>query len=74
MPVMNGRDLYTEIARALPGLAVLFISGYSEEVLSAYGPRGAPADLLPKPFSGEALRARMAEIVRRVRAAKKAPE
>ena len=63
MPVMNGRELVAELSRERPGLAALFISGYSEDVTSAnLGELGFR--LLRKPLSVEALRRKVREVLR----------
>ncbi|MBX6365196.1 MAG: PAS domain S-box protein [Gemmatimonadetes bacterium] len=58
MPRMGGRTLAERLARARPGVRILFMSGYSEELVSARGPaRYSP--LLEKPFTPEALASRV---------------
>jgi two-component system, cell cycle sensor histidine kinase and response regulator CckA len=55
MPGINGPQLAQQIRRQLPHLPVLFMTGYSDEVLGRDGAvEGAPA-LLKKPFTPEAL-------------------
>ncbi|HEX6850132.1 MAG TPA: ATP-binding protein [Candidatus Polarisedimenticolaceae bacterium] len=57
MPTLNGRDLQERVAELRPGIATLFMSGYSADVLTARGVLAAGVKLLPKPFSlGELLR------------------
>jgi CheY-like chemotaxis protein len=52
---MRGTALAARVRERLPGIAVLLVSGFSEELLAA--DRDAPADweLLPKPYTREAL-------------------
>ena len=38
LPGMNGRELYDHLEAHRPGLPVLFVSGYSHDVLSKSGP------------------------------------
>jgi len=55
MPGLNGPQLAQQIRRQLPHLPVLFMTGYTDEVLTQDGAaEGAPA-LLKKPFTPEAL-------------------
>jgi signal transduction histidine kinase/ActR/RegA family two-component response regulator len=57
MPTLNGRDLQMRIAEIRPGIATLFMSGYSADVLTARGVLAPGVKLLPKPFSlGDLLR------------------
>jgi signal transduction histidine kinase len=57
MPHKGGPELARELRTLHPGLRVLFVSGYpSNELVDALGPG---ADFLGKPFSPDALRARV---------------
>lgn len=57
LPDRPGTELHRALVRRVPGLPVVFMSGYGEEALEnrGGGPVGAP--FLPKPFSPEQLRA-----------------
>lgn len=55
MPKMNGRELYLELFRLLPGLKVLFISGYDANIVSRQGILEHGTHFLQKPFSMAAL-------------------
>ncbi|MCZ6861518.1 MAG: PAS domain S-box protein [Alphaproteobacteria bacterium] len=59
---MNGRELATEIERRIPGIKVLYMSGYTENAIAHHGRLDADAKLLQKPFR----RADLAQAVRRV--------
>ena len=50
MPEMSGVELAEAARRAVPGLAILFLSGFPEDL-----PAGDAANLLAKPFSPEEL-------------------
>jgi two-component system, cell cycle sensor histidine kinase and response regulator CckA len=54
MPQMGGGELAEALARLRPGLKVVFMSGYTEDVLAKYNV-SAEAGLLQKPFTLEAL-------------------
>jgi PAS domain S-box-containing protein len=56
---MTGRDVADEAQRFLPGLRVLFISGYSGNVLMENGRLPPGVDLLGKPFRRSELAARI---------------
>ena len=63
LPGMNGRALATHLLAARPGLRVIFISGYSADAISQSGVLAAGAAFLPKPFSPDALTAKVREIL-----------
>ena len=50
MPGMNGRQLADEIAKARPGLKVLFTSGYTENAIIHHGRLDEGVLLLAKPY------------------------
>ncbi len=55
MPGMNGRDLATTLTAERPGLSVLYMSGYTDDVISHKGVLAAKILLLQKPFTSRAL-------------------
>jgi PAS domain S-box-containing protein len=55
MPRMKGMDLAGELARTQPGMRVVFMSGYSDEVAVQNGVLKPGATLLQKPFGSTAL-------------------
>jgi len=57
MPGMNGRDLAARITASRPGLRVLYISGYTEEILEGARLPGDGSAYLQKPFGLGALAA-----------------
>ncbi len=63
MPGMNGRELATNIAKLLPDVRVLYMSGYSENAVGHDGTLDAGVNLLQKPFSLPALRDRVREVL-----------
>jgi two-component system, cell cycle sensor histidine kinase and response regulator CckA len=65
MPGMNGRELARRVERLRPGLAVLFMSGYTDEDVLSHGELAADVDLVQKPFTPEALGARVREMLDR---------
>ncbi len=60
MPGMNGRELAERLGAAHPGLAVLFASGYTDNVLADQGALIPGMALLDKPFTPAALTAKVA--------------
>ncbi len=51
MPGMSGRELADRVRQLRPGLRVLFMSGYSDEIVDRHGSLGPGERLLQKPFS-----------------------
>jgi CheY-like chemotaxis protein len=63
MPGMNGKEVADQLKAARPGLKVLFMSGYSGELIAHRGVLDAGVDYLPKPFTPDALTAKVREML-----------
>jgi PAS domain S-box-containing protein len=62
MPEMTGRELSARIAATAPGLRILYMTGYTDEVLGRRGlPTGEGAAILRKPMTMATLAARVRE-------------
>jgi FixJ family two-component response regulator len=55
MPVMSGKALAQTLTQRLPNLAVLYMSGYTDEAIVKDGVLDSGMHLLPKPFTPERL-------------------
>jgi FixJ family two-component response regulator len=55
MPGMNGKELFEILSRVRPRLKVLFMSGYTSDVIGQHGVLGAGMNYIQKPFSLHAL-------------------
>ena len=55
MPGMNGRALRDALLESYPQLRVLFMSGYTGDVLAGLGELDRDVSLVPKPFTPEIL-------------------
>jgi PAS domain S-box-containing protein len=51
MPEMNGKDLFLRASEIAPGLRVLYMSGYTNDVIAHRGVLEAGANFIHKPFS-----------------------
>ncbi|HRV92847.1 MAG TPA: ATP-binding protein, partial [Anaerolineae bacterium] len=51
MPHMNGRALYRQLAMVRPGLKVLYMSGYTDDVIAFQGVLDPGVAFLQKPFA-----------------------
>ncbi len=63
MPKLSGREMAEQLAALQPGLRVLFISGYTEDMIVRQGVESASANFLPKPFSLAALTRKVREVL-----------
>jgi PAS domain S-box-containing protein len=51
MPDLNGRQLYEVLSAVRPGLRVLYMSGYTDDVIASHGVLEDGVHLIQKPFS-----------------------
>jgi two-component system, cell cycle sensor histidine kinase and response regulator CckA len=63
MPGMNGRELARSISSLRPDIKVIYMSGYTENAISQNGTLEAGVNLLQKPFTLPALKARVREVL-----------
>jgi signal transduction histidine kinase len=63
LPGMNGRELAERIQALRPGVAVLFTSGYTRNVIARHGVLQAGIEFLAKPYSSHSLGARVRELL-----------
>jgi signal transduction histidine kinase/CheY-like chemotaxis protein len=63
MPSMNGAELSRRLRVRRPALRVLFMSGYTDDVLGRQGTLAPGTDLLPKPFSRDDLLRKVREVL-----------
>lgn len=65
MPSMNGRELSERIRQTVPGIRVLYMSGYAGDVIGSVGVHESAYDFIAKPFSVLDLTAKIRNILDR---------
>ena len=68
MPGMNGREMAKRILEFMPGLRVVFMSGYTEHALTRDGEIDAQTEYLQKPFTLRSLTDKLTRLLRPVEA------
>ena len=63
MPGMNGRLLYEKMALLRPEIKVLYMSGYTDNVIAHHGILEEGIHFIPKPFSEKALSRKVHEAI-----------
>jgi len=64
MPWLNGRDLYERLTARFPDMAVVYVSGYTDNVILRKGVIEPVITLVRKPFSEEDLGAAIQSVMR----------
>jgi two-component system cell cycle sensor histidine kinase/response regulator CckA len=63
MPGINGRTLAERATAILPKMRVLFVSGYTDNVIAKQGVLSDGVEFLAKPYSAEQLGRRVREVI-----------
>ena len=63
MPDMNGKELFEQISRLRPEARVLFMSGYTDDVIAHHGVIDAGIPFIGKPFNLKALAEKIREVL-----------
>ncbi len=63
MPGMNGSELAKTIASKRPGMSVLYMSGYNQEIISQRGVLEPGTNFIEKTFTGEGLCHKVREVL-----------
>jgi DNA-binding NtrC family response regulator len=65
MPGMNGKDLANRMRSERPEMRVLYMSGYSENVIANERALGEDVDYISKPFSPQTLATKVRDLLHR---------
>lgn len=63
MPHMNGRQICEQVAALAPDIAVLFMSGYTADVIAQHGVLDESIHFISKPFTEKALSRKIREVL-----------
>jgi len=63
MPQMSGRELADRLTGTRPEMRVLYMSGYTDDILDDNAALGSERQLLRKPFTGDALLRKVREVL-----------
>ena len=63
MPDMNGRELYAELVRKHPRLKVLYMSGYTDNVIIHHGILDDGVQFIQKPFTTHSIVSKVREVI-----------
>jgi two-component system cell cycle sensor histidine kinase/response regulator CckA len=67
MPRMNGRELSAHLKPLLPGIKVIYMSGYTDEAVSEHGMLAPGVEYIQKPFPPDALVKKIRSVLDRPR-------
>jgi DNA-binding NtrC family response regulator len=68
LPMLNGRQLFEQIRELQPDIGVVFMSGYTDDVIAPHGVLEPGVAFVEKPFSQETLASKAREVLDRRRA------
>jgi PAS domain S-box-containing protein len=63
MPDMNGKELYTQLVPNFPSLKVVYMSGYTDNVIVHHGVLEKNVQFIQKPFSTHSLISKVREVI-----------
>jgi len=63
MPEMNGRDLAIQIQSLYPDVKLLFMSGYTADIIADHGVLNEGVNFIQKPFTKKNLITKVCEVL-----------
>lgn len=65
MPKMNGKELHDRITKILPEVKVIYMSGYTDDVIAHHGVLEEGVNFIQKPFSTQKVLSKVREVLDR---------
>jgi signal transduction histidine kinase/ActR/RegA family two-component response regulator len=63
MPDMNGKELYSELVHDFPTLKVIYMSGYTDNVIVHHGVLDGGVQFIQKPFTAQSIISKVREVI-----------
>ncbi len=63
MPKMSGKELYLEISKIIPGLKIIYMSGYTSNAIQRHGVLEEGTNFIQKPFRPEELAKKVRQVL-----------
>ena len=63
MPEMSGKELFAIVSKKYPGIKVLYMSGYTDDVIAHHGVLENRVQFIQKPFSVESLSTKIRKVL-----------
>ena len=63
MPILSGRELAQQLQKVRPAMKVLYMSGYTDNVIVHHGVLKANTAFLQKPFTPDSLTSKVRETI-----------
>jgi DNA-binding NtrC family response regulator len=65
MPNVNGQELYNELKQSRPGMEVIFMSGYTDDVIAHHGVLEPGVNFIQKPITLSRLAHKLREVLKK---------
>lgn len=65
MPNVNGQELYNELKQSRPDMEVIFMSGYTDDVIAHHGVLEPGVNFIQKPITLSRLAHKLREVLKR---------
>ena len=65
MPGMNGKELYSNVVKKQKGIKVLYMSGYTDNIIAYHGILDKDVQFIQKPFTVDGLMSKIREVLKK---------